>query len=145
MRWPTIARVKAEPPDRYNHPMPRLPRTRLLELTLRFLMIAVCALPWPGLRALAGTLPSAPVSAPVSAPSPVGQLPTAPVSEEEENERAEDAKHRAGQRVEYRPDPPRIAPQLPAATSIATTRVTSSDCPSPADPFRNGLGTPYRC
>jgi hypothetical protein len=119
--------------------MPRQPRISPLELTLRFLMIAVCALPLAGLRQVAAALPPGPV------PAPIGQLPTAPLSEEEENERAEEVKNRVGQRAEHRPDPPRTAPRLPAATSAATARAISSGCPSPADPFRNGLGSPYRC
>src|SRR5262245_3539259 len=113
-------------------PMPRLPRQHLIDLTLRFVMIAVCAVPFTGLRAYANALP---------ATVPVGQLPTAP--SEEENERAEDAKQRVGHRIEHRPDPPRAAPRLPVAASAFSVRATSSVRPAPADPFRNGLGTPY--
>lgn len=120
--------------------MPRLPRISPLELTLRFLMIAVCALPLPGQWAIAGALPPAPASAPI----PFGQLPTAPQSEEE-NERSEEVKNRVGHRAEHRPDPPRIAPKPASANSITTVHFNSRVCPSPADPFRNGLGSPYRC
>jgi hypothetical protein len=122
--------------------MRRLSRLHPIHLALRLLLVAVCLWPFAGARQLANTF-----GFPLTPAAFAGQLPSAPVGEEEENERAEDAKGRIGQRTEYRPDPPQIAPRLP---SVASTRTfasdrTSSACLSPADPFRNGLGTPYRC
>src|SRR5262245_25937479 len=117
--------------------MPRVMRHHLTTLALRFVMIAVCAVPFTGLRAYATAL---------QAPAPAGQFPTSPVSsEEEENERTEDAKQRVGHRAEHRPDPPRFVSQFPVAASASPVRITSHACPAPADPFRNGLGSPYRC
>ncbi len=102
----------------------------------------MCAWPFAGVRQLANAFGFAPP--PVAF---AGQLPIAPLNEEEENERVADAKGRIGQRTEYRTDPPRIAPRLPsiAPTGITDGGRTSSASLFPADPFHNGLGTPYRC
>src|SRR5262245_22944783 len=118
-----------------------MPVTRLdpISLALRLLLVAICVWPFTGARQLAASLGLA--SPPATGVA--SQAPLAPVNEEEENERAEDAKGRIGQRTEYRPDPPRIAPRLPSISSnvLPTGPLASTSRPTPIDHFRNGLGT----
>jgi hypothetical protein len=123
-------------------PMLRFPHTHLPGLLLRLAMIALCLWPFSGPRQVAGTFG---FSLP---PIALAQVPNAPSNEEEESEAAEDgknAKNRVASASEFRPEVPPVGFWLPFVSAPAPIRVTSSACPSPADPFRNGLGSPYRC
>jgi hypothetical protein len=121
--------------------MLRAKRLHPIDLALRLLLVAACVWPVTGARQLATSLGFA------QPPAFAGQAPVAPVNEEEENERTVDAKSRAGQRTEYRPDPPRVAPRIssPSSQTLSARRLNATTFPPPADPFCNGLGTPYRC
>ncbi|MBX9580062.1 MAG: hypothetical protein K2X87_07100 [Gemmataceae bacterium] len=120
--------------------MVRLRIPHLLGLVLRLFLVAGCVPPLAGApAAVAGLTP----------PAPVGQSPAAPVNEEEDgNERDEAAKKpEAVQWTDRRPDrhPPTLG-RLPfASTARADHPSTRLARPTAADPFRNGLGSPYRC
>jgi hypothetical protein len=117
--------------------MARFTHTHLLGLVLRLVMVAVCVLPFASPRQVANAF---------GFPPPVfAQSPTTPVGEEEENERTEDAKGRVGHQVQYRPAPPKLLDRLPQLPPTASRAASVRECPSPLDPFRNGLGSPYRC
>jgi hypothetical protein len=80
-----------------------------------------------------------------------GQLPAAPLNEEDETEREEDAKARESlARGDRRAELSRHGSSRaglhasPKQHLIDLTRFTSLR-PTAADPFRNGLGTPFRC
>lgn len=85
-------------------------------------------------------------------PAPfTGQLPTAPPNEEDESGREGGAKEAAkesaadprhGRRTDR---PPPRAGFLPADRDRRARPHSPVAYPSRADPFRNGLGTPYRC
>lgn len=114
------------------------PRSReMFGLVLRLVMVAACAFPFAGNRSTAALL---------SLPVAGNQLPSSPVreSEEEESERSEDAKVRPGQRTEA-PHTATIAPSVRLTFAPCRLNCAYSDFSNPADPFRNGLGTPYRC
>jgi hypothetical protein len=113
--------------------------TRLGPL-IRLLMLVVCLLPFSNTRQAAAAF--APL-APVGSPAPTqGQ-------EEDDSERepqsAGKAKHRVTHhRVGQEADPPAIIDRLPPVASAARSpRIPAG--PADPDPFRNGLGTPYRC
>jgi hypothetical protein len=120
----------------------------LIGLVLRLVMVAACVVPLVGPRKLAATVGLPPLPACPACPLPVA--PVAPVGEEEESQRQEEAKERAANpRADRQPSRPRFSSDRhPVATysaqAITTTRSSHSP-PAPADPFRNGLGSPYRC
>ncbi|MBX9626005.1 MAG: hypothetical protein K2X82_19565 [Gemmataceae bacterium] len=116
--------------------MARLDATHLFGLVLRLLLVAGCVL-------LAGA-PAATASVGLATPAPAG-----PVNEEEdETPRDEAAKPgEADPRSDRRPVrlPPLLG-RLPfAATAPAGHPSTALARPTAADPFRNGLGSPFRC
>jgi hypothetical protein len=109
---------------------------------VRFLMLAVCLVPFTSVRqaeaALAPFVPGAP-SGPVNeAPAPVN---------EEDDERETDGKERLAAQAKHRPAVREQIGSLPRATSAHPSRRSPvrTTPPVPADPFRNGLGSPYRC
>ena len=111
-----------------------------LMLTLRLLVAVGCLVPFSGARAIASALGFAP-----PATALVGQHPSTPGNEEEETERAESAKEAISRtdRRSDRPDSPgRVFTVTPFGKPLAVHPIP---CPAPLDPFRNGLGSPYRC
>lgn len=110
-------------------------------LALRLLLVAMCVWPATSTRQLALSLGIA------QPPTFANQAPVIPINEEEEHERAQDAKNRMGPRVEHRPDPPRAAPRLslPASVSFTLGLRNATHSLLPADALQNGLGTHYRC
>lgn len=111
---------------------------------VRFLMLAVCLVPFTSAQQAAGALaPLVPV-----VPAPVGDAP-APVGEEDEERETEDGKGgREGHAAQHQHRAPvrelidRLPPAHAFGSHLTSTRTTP---PVTADPFRNGLGTPYRC
>ena len=105
---------------------------------VRLLMLLACAVPFTSARqAWAATNPRAANTAPT---------PFIPIQEEEDTEREESA----GGKEKARTSPPsrhpravRSQPLHPGRAPKLLAVVTS--CPAPADPFRNGLGCPFRC
>jgi hypothetical protein len=111
---------------------------------VRWLMLLACLVPFTSPRQASAALAPSP-NAPV--------VPAAPVSsgEEDETERAENERSEEGSQAKARAAQHR-ADRLPAPfvriafpTTAPVCALTSVTCPSPADPFRNGLGSPYRC
>ena len=108
---------------------------------VRFLMLAACLVPFTSARQAMGTL--AP-HVPLTPGGPTNETP-APVSEDDE--RATDAKERLAAQSKHRVAARIQVASLPRAHAAHPSRL-SSVCTTPpvaADPFRNGLGTPYRC
>ncbi|QEG26012.1 hypothetical protein GobsT_07470 [Gemmata obscuriglobus] len=117
---------------------------RRLGATLRFLAVALCLVPFTSSQqARAALLPVVPVPA----------APDAPTNEEEEQreergEREESAA-KARHTFPYRNAEPirELVATLPPAHAMHYSHVAKprTTPPSAADPFRNGLGAPYRC
>jgi hypothetical protein len=107
-------------------------------LVVRVLMLATCLVPFTSPRQASAVVPT-------SVPAPA--LPTPIGGQEEEVERGEEAAAKEAARTTH-PVPHRLsAPVRPSASSSAHHRRTPSPVPTPVplDPFRNGLGSPYRC
>lgn len=119
--------------------MIRLSGTNPIARLLRLLVAVSCIVPCAALRAS-----FAPVGS-VSAPAPA---PQAPLNEEDETERQVLSEVLAAESRRVR-----LPEQIPTATRcLARTHTANAhrqlsvrDGPRPEDPFRNGLGTPYRC
>jgi hypothetical protein len=108
-----------------------------LKLSLHLLLAAACLLPLVNPRAAAGML----------VPSERSSAPNRPVEEEDEGERADSEYRDAQIRTERRSDPRnRAVGRLGISSPVppAHLRFVIS-CAHAGDPFRNGLGTPYRC
>ena len=106
---------------------------------VRLLMLLACAVPFTSARqAWAAINPKA--------ATPASPAPFVPIQEEEDTEREE----AAGGKEKARTSPP---PHHPRAVRFQTlhsghaprllTVIPTS--PAPIDPFRNGLGCPFRC
>lgn len=109
-------------------------------LTLRLLLAVGCLVSFSGSRAIASALRVAPPATALG-----GQFPSTPVNEEEETERAESAKE-AISRTDRRSDRSDLRGRgFPAPPFGKPLAVHPISCPTPLDPFRNGLGSPYRC
>lgn len=118
-----------------------------VELVFRLLMLLACLVPFTNTRqieiACARILPLG-TAGNGSAPAPFQR------QQEDDNERAEQVDNRAKQRVcQHRlgqeADPLRQTARLHRLGTCAAQR---NHIPAPLanpDPFRNGLGTPYRC
>ncbi|MBN9122970.1 MAG: hypothetical protein J0I06_28170 [Planctomycetes bacterium] len=107
---------------------------------VRFLMLAVCLVPFTSARqALAALAPHVPLTP----GCPVNEVP-APVNEEDD-ERETDGKERLAAAAKTQPATrEQIGSML--RVSHPFRRLTARTTPPiPADPFRNGLGSPYRC
>jgi len=107
-------------------------------ILIRLFMLVACAVPIGNLRQAGSLLAFAPVAS----------SPVLPPSQEDDNERSEESgKNRSAQ---PRLDPPKNPP-APAQRLVhlnASRPLQSIAPPAGAlsvDPFRNGLGTPYRC
>ena len=108
---------------------------------VRFLMLAVCLMPFTSIRQAAGAL--AP-HVPLTLGGPVNEAP-APVSEEDD-ERETDGKQRPTAPAKHRPAAREQTASLPRVHTALTSRPSCERrTPRAADPFRNGLGSPYRC
>jgi hypothetical protein len=105
---------------------------------VRLLMLVACAVPCTSTRMAVAATP------PPGAPSQ--SAPIVP-TEEEDTEREEQNAGKEKLRTHASPSQFRrasqSAPVNPLSGSAIRTVIPSS--PSPADPFRNGLGTPFRC
>lgn len=122
--------------------MPRLNRSNPFGTVIRLLIAVGCLVPFTGPRQAAAALRLSP-------PVNLGQqLPGSPVEDDEEEQEeslaqkrlADSALPHSGERSRTTPgswiDPSAVA----RPTSFAAL-----PRPAPADPFRNGLGTHYRC
>ena len=121
--------------------MTRLTERNRLTYLLRLLVVVGCVFPFAGPRAFATASGLAPLPAPAA--------PLAPVNEEEENEREESGEERAADpRHDRRPEQFRSA-RVRLARTISRDHdkptTPSRTLHAPEDPFRNGLGSPYRC
>lgn len=102
-------------------------------------MILLCLVPFSSARQAAGIFsPGAPLS-------PVNEAP-APVNEEDDERETADAKERIVSQSRHRLAGPTGIGLLPLASNrhVPLLRHLPTS-PSASDPFRNGLGTPYRC
>jgi hypothetical protein len=120
--------------------------TSLVGLTLRLLMVAACALPFATPKKFAILLGMPPPSFSLGG----GRIPAAPLTEEDESEREEEVKAReASSRPERRADISRKQSRGNSRLSFKQRPIDLSLFaalrPTAADPFRNGLGTPFRC
>jgi hypothetical protein len=114
---------------------------------IRLLMLAACLVPFTSPRAAAAALalappPAAPLPAPADGPAESEQ---APEDDTEREEQAGGSKHAA--RAAH---PAAGRPSAPSAGHAFPTRSPTISAPAEfprvaADPFRNGLGSPYRC
>lgn len=103
-----------------------------LGLVVRLLMVVACLVPFASPR---------PASAGV--PTPV---PAAPIGgQEDDTEREEEVAAEEALRTPHQPLPSRASAvsRLDAPAQRPTTSPVRA--PAPVDPFRNGLGSPYRC
>jgi hypothetical protein len=117
--------------------MARFTCQNMLSLAPRLVMVALCLFPFSGPRQAAFAFGFPPPS--------LSTLPTSPVNEEEESQRTEDAKGRVCNQNGFRPEAPRITGRLLHHVPGVESRRPNHACLSPLDPFRNGLGSPYRC
>ena len=103
---------------------------------VRFLLLGACLVPFSSTRQVVAFVPAPPTPA---AP--------APLPEEEETERGKEPAGKEKARRSAQPSGPKPAvfpARLhPHPTTAPTTPATRS--PHPIDPFRNGLGCPFRC
>jgi hypothetical protein len=106
----------------------------MLGLALRLLLAAACVLPFTGVSAAAAFL----------APTPGSTAPVVPVGEEDEREKDEAAKGAAAQERQARATRPGYRPLRPVPRPVSGP-TSGPSRPTAADPFRNGLGTPFRC
>lgn len=109
---------------------------------VRFLMLAVCLVPFTSARQTLAIL------APQVSPTPGGPTNEAPIpGGEEDDERETDAKERVVAQAKHRSaarEQIGCLPRAHAAHFVHLSDVRTTP-PVAADPFRNGLGSPYRC
>lgn len=113
-----------------------------VSLLARCLMAFLCLVPFASARqtglALAPCAPLVPLS-------PANQAP-APGSEEDDERETAELRERLAAQVRHRQPLPHRIDLLPLARDFrAATHPHSPTSPFDADPFRNGLGSPYRC
>lgn len=110
---------------------------------VRLLMLLAALAPFTSERqaqaALAPYVPLAPLA-------PVNEAP-APVNEEDDERETAGGKERLSAHSRHRPPARHLVAQLSASHPRPDSRRSSvrSTPAFPVDPFRNGLGTPYRC
>ena len=108
---------------------------------VRAVMLVVCLVPFTSVQQASGALaPFLPIT-PVSE----SEAPGAPVGEEDERET--DGKERHASASRHHTPVRELVDKLPpthASHRIHVARIQSTP-PVAVDPFRNGLGTPYRC
>lgn len=106
---------------------------------LRFLMLAACLVPFTSAQQALGAL--APVLPATPAPAP-----DAPAHEEEDEREEPDGTERNTAPSRFRAHAREHVGTLPAIRHTPRTHLTAPrPAPVAADPFRNGLGAPYRC
>jgi hypothetical protein len=111
---------------------------RISEL-VRFLMLLTCLVPFASARQVGMTI------APGMPLAPINQAPV-PVSEEEDERQTSEIKERIAAQARQRvPDRWRVGTMPTAHTARAAASPTYAYSPFDPDPFRNGLGTPFRC
>jgi hypothetical protein len=113
-----------------------------LQRLVRLLMLLACLVPFTSTRQAVAAF-----ALPTPAELPITPAPD-PRQQEEENEREEaDGKEpaRGSGRAEHHPPPPHHTRPRRPTTRRTHALLNRADIPYPADPFRNGLGTPYRC
>ena len=110
---------------------------------VRFLMLLLCAVPFTSAQQAGAVLaPTIPFT-----PAPPGPAPAPGTTSEEDDEREADSKERLSDPSKHRlPARERSAHHVATRTThlphLPHARTTP---PVAADPFRNGLGSPYRC
>lgn len=108
---------------------------------VRFLMLTVCLVPFTSTRQAESAL--AP-HVPLTLGGPVSEAP-APVNEEDD-ERETGNKERLTAQAKHRPPAREHFGNLPRTHALLTFRSScEARTPRAADPFCNGLGSPYRC
>ena len=105
---------------------------------VRFLMLAACLVPFTNTRQAVGAF------APLVPLAPAAPASEAPVGGEDD-ERETDVKGRLATAGRHRPPARELTGTLPPAHALNLPSRVRPTPPVPADPFRNGLGTPYRC
>ena len=105
-------------------------------------MLVACLVPFTSARQAAAFA----IASPVAPAVPVTPTP-APVQEEEENEREEEAASKEKARTAPLPASraSTVSSQLLYAHPFTPHGTSATRSPSPVDPFRNGLGCPFRC
>jgi len=110
-----------------------------LGYTVRFLMLAACLVPFTSIRQVGAIL----------ALKPAVPTQTAPLSQEDDTEREEQpgSRERASHlRLDGPlPDQQLLSVLAPVLTPDSSDSRSARPAPAPLDPFRNGLGSPYRC
>ena len=114
----------------------------------RSLALFACLVPFTSAqRASVALAPFLPV-----VPAPAGEPSGPPVSKEEDEREEREEREETPEKQRHAPLPRSVAPAreqtatLPApVTPLIHLKKPRSAPPSAADPFRNGLGTPYRC
>jgi hypothetical protein len=110
-----------------------------LGFVVRLLMLAACLVPFTNIRQVGAIL----------ALKSVVPTQTAPMSQEDDSEREEQPSGReraAHLRVEGQSLDEQLLYVLPPILTAGSSVARSArPAPSPLDPFRNGLGSPYRC
>ncbi|MBA4066091.1 MAG: hypothetical protein C0501_20705 [Isosphaera sp.] len=114
---------------------------------VRLLMLSACLVPFTSPRQASAALalappPAAPIPAPADGPVEHESIP------EDDTEREEQAKNRQAARGAHpAPGGPSAPGAGPAFPTISPTLLPPPAAPPrvAADPFRNGLGSPYRC
>ena len=109
---------------------------------VRLLMLFACLVPAAGTRKA--------VAAPLGLPAPIAPAPVAP-AEEEDTRQQSGEETACKEKLRYRVSHFLVArpftehPPITLASRPTRTHVVPCPAPSPADPFRNGLGCPFRC
>ena len=109
-----------------------------LGLIVRLIMLTACLVPFTNIRQVGAIL----------ALKPVAPTQTAPVSQEDDSEREEQPGGReraAHPRLERQLPDEQLLYVLPPVLAMAAAGRVARSAPTPLDPFRNGLGSPYRC
>lgn len=110
-----------------------------LGVILRLVMLALCLVPFTSPRQASAAF--APTPAGPVAPEAPGQEEDGGREEEVDAGKGRVAESRAARRTLLVRSVTRLLPaQLPGHFSVCIAR-----SPAPLDPFRNGLGSPYRC
>ena len=104
-------------------------------------MLCACLVPFTSTqRAACALAPHVPLT-------PGGPVNEAPAPVNEDDERETDGKERLTAHAKHRPAIRTQVGSLPSAHASHPSRLSSvrTTPPIAADPFRNGLGSPYRC
>jgi hypothetical protein len=101
-------------------------------------MLAACLVPFTSARQAVAAFALTPAT-------PLA--PSVPIQEEEDAERQQEVNGKDKVRT---PPPPPNRPSAAAAQTLYARPITApgtspAPCPCPIDPFRNGLGCPFRC